>query len=97
MPRSTTTNVAQAISLAVDEAKEGACSLEGGLYLEPDESSTLRVTEVGAELENAGNGLMSQFVVKTSDGQEWNVRITPKSDGTIQDEPGRFGGYVSGN
>lgn len=75
--KATTTTVAQAISLAVDEAQEGLGSLEGGLFL--GESDSLRVTEVSAELENAGNGLMSQFTVKTSDGQEWTVRVTPKA------------------
>lgn len=75
----TTTAVAQAVSRAIDEYQELA---REGLYLDdgPEfEATTLRVTEVGAELKNAANGLMSQFTIKTSDGQEWNVRITPKA------------------
>lgn len=78
--RATTTTVAQAISRVIDEAQEGLSSLEGGLFLNDApgaEDAELRVVEVSAELENAVNGMMSQFTVKTSDGQEWNVRITP--------------------
>lgn len=79
---SNTTNVAQAISYAVDEFQEfgGHNDDRLGLYLgDVADTSDLRITEVSAELENAGNGLMSQFTVKTSDGREWNVRVTPKA------------------
>ncbi len=84
MEKATTTTVAQAISRAIDERQEygGHDDAPGreGLFLDDApgmEWTDLRVTEVSAELENAANGLMSQFTVKTSDGQEWAVRITP--------------------
>jgi hypothetical protein len=83
--KATTTTVAQAISFAVDEVQEfGTSDGAETLFLDletddQDPNTELRVTEVSAEMENAGNGLMSQFTVKTSDGQEWNVRVTPKA------------------
>lgn len=81
---STTTTVAQAISYAIDEAQEFGTvnDSRNGLYLgDVADESDLRVTEVSAELENAPNGLQSQFTVKTSDGREWTVRVTPKPGG----------------
>lgn len=74
--QATTTTVAQAVSYAVDEAQEGLVGEEGGLWIG---DGPIRINEVSAELDNAANGLMSQFTVKTSDGQEWTVRITPKA------------------
>jgi len=66
--------VAQAISRNLETTDE--------LYLDDGpgmEDSTLHFMEVGAELHNAANGLMSQFTVTTSDGRSWNVRITPEA------------------
>lgn len=82
--KATTTTVAQAISYAVDEFQEfgGHNDSRLGLYLgDVADDSDLRVTEVSAELQNAPNGLMSQFTIKTSDGQEWTVQVTPKAGG----------------
>lgn len=81
-PAATTTTVAQAVSFAIDEVQEyGTTDGQMGLFLDRDGDPTpeedLRVVEVSAELENAPNGLMSQFTIKTSDGREWAVRITP--------------------
>lgn len=82
MEKATTTTVAQAISFAVDEIQEyGTADGQMGLLLDRDADeapeAALRATEVSAELENAANGLMSQFTVTTSDGQVWSVRVTP--------------------
>lgn len=82
--RATPTRVAQAIGRAIEEhANFGGHEDTGlGLYLEDglgNEDTTLHVTEVGPELENASNGLMSQFTIKTSDGREWTIRVTPKA------------------
>lgn len=80
-----TNKVAQAISFAIDEVREfGTSDGAETLFLDletndQDPRTELRIEEVGAELENAGNGLMSQFTVKTSDGREWTVRVTPKA------------------
>jgi hypothetical protein len=73
-----TTSVAQAISRAIDEHQE--LSLDGGLFLDDApgaEGTTTRIVEVSAELQNAANGLTSIFQVHTSDGQVWDIRITP--------------------
>lgn len=77
----TTTNVAQAISLAVDEAQEFGTSggEEVGLLLSPDLNRDLRVTEVGAQLHHDRPSGTSYFLLKTSDGREWRV--------TVQEEP----------
>jgi hypothetical protein len=79
-----TSNVAQAISFAIDEIREfGTSDGEMGLFLsrDPDRSPErdLCVTEVSAELQNAANGLMSKFTVSTSDGRRWTVRVTPEA------------------
>lgn len=75
-PAVTPTTVAQAISLAIDEAQEGLVGEDGGLFIGDGAD---RITEVSAELENAPNGLQSQFTVTTSDGKQWTVRVTPKA------------------
>jgi hypothetical protein len=66
----TTTSVAQSVSLAIDEhiKNEPLWAIEGGMA---------EITEVGAFLKNAANGLTSIFQVTTSDGQVWDVRVTP--------------------
>lgn len=64
----TTTSVAQFISMATENE-----------IREPGSLEFADVQEVGAELENAKIGFWSQFVVKTADGQEWTVRVTPKA------------------
>jgi hypothetical protein len=78
--KATTTTVAQAISFAVDEFQEfgGHNDHRPGLYLgDVADDSDLRINEVSAELQNAANGLTSIFQVTTSDGQVWDVRVTP--------------------
>lgn len=76
----TTTTVAQAISLAVDEAQEGLVGEEGGLFIGDGPE---RITEVSAELTNGEEGgpfgEFSSFTVTTSDGRKWNVSVTPKA------------------
>jgi hypothetical protein len=70
-----TTLVAQAISRAIDDFQE-----RDHLYLDDGpgmEGTTTRVVEVSAELQNSSNGMTSIFQVKTSDGQTWDVRVTP--------------------
>lgn len=76
-PAATTTTVAQAISLVVDEAQEGLLSDEVGVFLG---DNPIRITEVSAELANGAYGDWASFTVKTSDGQEFEVRVTPKRD-----------------
>lgn len=87
--QSTARTVAQAVSFAVDEVQEFGTS-DGdsatGLPLQgPDgnPSEDLRVIEVSAELLNGEPGgpfgEFSSFTVKTSDGREWTVSITPKA------------------
>lgn len=80
----TARRVAQAISRAIDEHQEfgGHDSVSTGLFLDDAieyDDTDLRIQEVGAELETAANGLQSQFAIKTSDGREWTVRVTPKA------------------
>lgn len=68
MRKATATSVAQQVSFAIEQEIE---------YPSNVEYATL--TEVGAELENAPNGLQAQFVIKSADGQEWTIRVTPKA------------------
>lgn len=80
MTRANTISVAQAISFAIDEVQEfGTTDGEMGLFLNRDADRSpehdLRITEVSAELHS--NGPISTFTVKTSDGQEWRVRVGP--------------------
>jgi hypothetical protein len=81
-PSATTISVAQAVSFAIDEVREfGDSDGRMGLPLDRDAEeapeTALRITEVSAQLENAANGLTSIFQVTTSDGQIWDVKITP--------------------
>jgi hypothetical protein len=87
--KATTIAVAQAISFAVDEVQEfGTSDGAMGLFLDRDSEDLipeedLRVTEVSAEMVNGKKGgpfgEFSTFTVKTSDGREWTVSVTPKA------------------
>jgi hypothetical protein len=68
----TPNNVAQAISLAIDEAQEGLVGEEGGLFLE---DGPIRIIEVEAQLHHLLGGNV-EFEVKTSDGRSFTVRVS---------------------
>lgn len=82
------TNVAQAISFAIDEVQEfGTSDGEMGLFLireggDLTPESDLRITEVSAEMlnregdETSRGYPYSQFKVKTSDGRSFTVRVS---------------------
>ena len=74
-PKATVVNVAQAVSRAIEEHALAAERLEGGLFLEPDSDTDLRITEVGAELDHGVTGIVQSFEIKTSDGRTFRVRV----------------------
>jgi hypothetical protein len=63
------------------ETMKNSIEFDAGGALEEDGDSDLSITEVADidDVETSANGLTAQFTVKTSDGLEWTVRVTPKA------------------
>jgi hypothetical protein len=81
--KSTSINVAQAVSFAIDEVQEFGTS-DGAMSLfldldtdDQDPKNDLRITEVSAELKTMEmpSGDVSKFTVKTSDGRKFKISV----------------------